>query len=131
MVLRWEGTMITGAHFLLYTTAADADRSFLRDVLGFSGVDAGDGWLILRAPPTELAVHPEAESLSMNHGPIPMAAAVFYLMCDDLDRTMEELKAKGVSFGRVGKADWGRFTAFPLPSGVHLGLYQPSHSTAV
>jgi catechol 2,3-dioxygenase-like lactoylglutathione lyase family enzyme len=123
--------MITGAHFLLYTTDADADRAFLKDILGFPGVDAGGGWLIFKAPPTELAVHPEEKSLTMHHGPIPMAAAVFYLICDDLDRTMGDLGAKGVSCGRIGKAEWGRFTSFPLPSGVHLGLYQPLHPTAI
>jgi len=123
--------MITGAHFLLYTTDADADRAFLRQVLDFPAVDAGGGWLIFKAPPTELAVHPEEKSLSVDHGPIPMAAAVFYLICDDLDRTMAELAGKGVAFGRVGQAAWGRFTSFPLPSGVSLGLYQPAHPTAI
>jgi hypothetical protein len=39
--------MINGAHIILYSTDAEADRVFIRDVLGFAGVDAGDGWLIL------------------------------------------------------------------------------------
>jgi hypothetical protein len=123
--------MITGAHFLFYSTNADADRLFLRDMLGFSGVDAGGGWLILKVPPSEMAVHPDDENLTMAHGPIPMAAAVLYLICDDLDRTMNDLEGKGVTCGKVGQADWGRYTSFPLPSGAHLGLYQPSHPMAI
>lgn len=78
-----------------------------------------------------MAVHPNETNLSMAHGPIPMAAAVMYLICDDLDQTMKDLAAKGVTAGRVGQADWGRFTSIPLPSGAHLGLYQPSHSMAI
>jgi len=56
---------------------------------------------------------------------------VLYLICDDLDATMGALTAKGVQCGRVGQADWGRFTSLPLPSGAHLGLYQPSHPMAI
>ncbi len=123
--------MIKGAHFLFYSTNADADRAFLRDILGFQGVDAGGGWLIFKVPPSEMAVHPHEENLTMPHGPIPMAAAVLYLICDDLDATMNDLKGKGVACGRVGQADWGRYTSMPLPSGAHLGLYQPSHPMAI
>jgi hypothetical protein len=78
-----------------------------------------------------MAVHPNEENLTMPHGPIPMAAAVMYLICDDLDQTLEDLGAKGVTAGRIGNADWGRFTSIPLPSGAHLGLYQPSHPMAI
>ena len=42
--------MIVGAHVLLYTTNPDADRAFVRDVLGFRGVDAGGGWMIFALP---------------------------------------------------------------------------------
>jgi hypothetical protein len=31
----------------------------LRDAFSFKHVDAGDGWLIFRLPPAELAVHPD------------------------------------------------------------------------
>jgi catechol 2,3-dioxygenase-like lactoylglutathione lyase family enzyme len=50
--------MINGAHVIAYSRDAQADRAFLSDVLGFAGVDAGDGWLILKLPPAEIAVHP-------------------------------------------------------------------------
>src|SRR5262245_51486933 len=55
---RWEMAMITGMHAVVYTRDAEADRAFFRDVLGFSSVDAGGGWLIFAAPPSELACHP-------------------------------------------------------------------------
>lgn len=123
--------MIKGAHFLLYSTQADADREFIRGVLGFPSIDAGGGWLIFKVPPSEMAVHPDEETLTKTHGPIPMAAAVMYLICDNLEQTMKDLAAKGVTAGRVGQAEWGRFTSIPLPSGAHLGLYQPSHPMAI
>ena len=40
--------MIFGAHVIVYSKDATADRAFFRDVLGFASVDAGDGWLIFR-----------------------------------------------------------------------------------
>jgi hypothetical protein len=50
--------VISGVRALIYSADAAADRAFLRDVLGLPHVDSGDGWLIFKAPPTELAVHP-------------------------------------------------------------------------
>ena len=46
--------MITGIHALLYSKDAEATRTLFRDVLGFSTVDAGRGWLIFALPPAEL-----------------------------------------------------------------------------
>ena len=77
--------MINGAHVILYSTDAEADRVFIRDVLGFAGVDAGGGWLIFKLPPAEIAVHP-------TDGP---GKHEFYLMCDDIEKTLEELTARG------------------------------------
>ncbi|MFD7293350.1 VOC family protein [Streptomyces sp. NPDC059897] len=113
--------MITGAHTILYSTAADADRAFLRDVLGFPHVDAGGGWLIFAAPPAEIAVHP-------TDGPPKHELT---LMCDDVDRTITELTAKGVEFtSPVQDLRWGRLTSLRLPGGGELGLYEPLHPTA-
>ena len=42
--------MINGAHIVIYSTDAESDRKFFRDVLGFSTVDAGHGWLIFSLP---------------------------------------------------------------------------------
>lgn len=58
--------MISGVHVILYTKNADADRAFLRDVLGFKSVDAGDGWLIFALPPAEAAFHPAKKMVLTN-----------------------------------------------------------------
>jgi hypothetical protein len=50
--------MIFGAHVIVYSADAGADRDFFADVLGFPSVDAGHGWLIFALPPAEMAVHP-------------------------------------------------------------------------
>jgi catechol 2,3-dioxygenase-like lactoylglutathione lyase family enzyme len=123
--------MIIGAHFLLYTTDADADRAFFRDVLGFRAVDAGGGWLILGLPPAELGVHPGDGNFAQTHAGHSMLGAVLYLMCDDLDATVAELSAKGVRCSEADEAEWGRKTTVPLPSGGEIGLYEPRHPTAI
>ncbi len=123
--------MITGAHFLFYSADADADRAFFRDVLQLRAVDAGGGWLIFALPPAETAVHPSTEPIVQDHAGQSLLGAVLYLMCDDLSSTIASLKSKGVKTAEVGEAPWGRFTSFPLPSGGSLGLYQPTHPTAV
>lgn len=115
--------MITGVHALVHTPQADDVRAFFRDVLGFSAVDAGDGWLIFALPPAELGVHP-AEGIGAKHE--------LYLMCDDVDATIDELTAKGAEIARpVADERWGRVTAIRLPGGMELGLYEPRHPTAL
>lgn len=102
---------------IVYSQDADADRSFFRDVLGMSSVDAGHGWLIFALPPAELAVHP-------TDGP---AADELFFMCDELSAEMAALAAKGVEFTAVEQARWGSFTKLRLPGGGLVGLYQPTH----
>ncbi len=109
--------MITGAHVIIDSTDAEADRRFLRDVLGLQGVDAGDGWLIFALPPSELAVHPAAE-----------ARQELYLMCGDLEATMAGLETKGATFEMpVREASWGRVVTMVVPGGTRLALYEPRH----
>ncbi len=122
--------MINGTHFLLYSKDPEADRAFLRDVLGFLSVDAGRGWLIFALPPAEIAVHPSEEHGEPNTDD-GVAGASLYLMCGDLRSTMQSLEAKKTSFGPIEEARWGTVTTLALPSGVKLGLYQPKHPTAV
>ena len=112
---------LTGAHVILYSSDAETDRAFLRDVLEFRSVDVGHGWLIFKLPPAEVAVHPA-------DGP-PLTE--LYLMCGDLKATMEALAAKGVQCDAIDRARWGMKTAFRLPGGGHIGLYQPAHPTAL
>ncbi len=110
--------MITGAHFLLYSSNADADRQFLRDVLGFRGVDAGAGWLILALPPAEIAVHPASHNFVQRHAAHELLGAVLYLMCDDLHGSIQALEAKGGTATEVEKAEWGLKTTIRLPTAV-------------
>lgn len=123
--------MIIGAHVLLYTPDADADRQFLRDVLDLPHVDAGHGWLIFRLPPAETAVHPTAEGAPTSHDTPTMAGAHLYLMCDDVEAEVKALTAKGVQCSPIQRERWGMKTALRLPSGNELGLYQPLHPTAL
>ena len=111
--------MITGAHVIVYSRDADADRAFFRDVLECPHVDAGGGWLIFKLPPGEVAVHPSEG-----------ASHELYLMCDDVNTTVEQLAAKGVSCGPVSDQGWGLLTSIRLPGGGELGLYEPRHPKA-
>jgi len=124
--------MFSGAHFLLYSKDPEADRAFFRDVLKFRAVDAGGGWLIFRLPPAELGLHPTmGSSFEQVHAEHNLLGCVLYLMCDDLDATVQALKAKKVKCSKIEKAEWGTKTTFKLPSGGEIGLYQPAHPTAV
>ncbi|MBW8815482.1 MAG: hypothetical protein JF588_18830 [Caulobacterales bacterium] len=110
--------MINGAHVIIYSRDAEADRAFFRDVLGLPYVDAGRGWLIFALPPAEVAVHP-AEG-GDNHE--------LYLMCDDLAATMAELEAKGAACAEPESVGWGVRTRIDLPGGGAVALYQPRHA---
>lgn len=112
--------MIIGAHVILYTRDAEADRAFFADVLGFPSVDAGHGWLIFALPPAELATHPtDADPL-----------AELYLLCDDVEAEVRALEEKGVRCSPVEAQRWGSVTRFRLPGGGEVGLYQPRHPLA-
>jgi hypothetical protein len=113
--------MIRGAHVILYSTDADADRAFLQDLLRLPTADAGGGWTILQLPPGEVAVHPADTS----------GATELYLVCDDVEETVSELGARGVPFeGPISDQRWGRLTTIRLPGGGRLGLYEARHPTA-
>lgn len=113
--------MIFGAHSILYSKDADADRRFLGDMLGFDSVDAGRGWLIFALPPGEVAVHPAEDETKHE----------LYLMCDDIDVQVKELRSKGVHCEDVSNQPWGRLTYITMPSGGLLGLYEPRHPLAI
>src|SRR5437868_1382752 len=111
--------MFIGAHVIVYSKDAEADRAFFRDVLGFDSVDAGHGWLIFALPPAEAAFHPANAEEANQHE--------LYLMCADLPATMQSLTAQGVQCAEVQEARWGSITRIQLPGGGKLGLYQPKH----
>jgi catechol 2,3-dioxygenase-like lactoylglutathione lyase family enzyme len=113
--------MISGAHMIVYSKDAEADRAFFRDVLGFESVDAGHGWLIFAMPPAEAAFHP-SDANDVHE---------LYFMCEDLKAEMAALAEKGVRCSDVQEAQWGSITKIQLPGGGKVGLYQPKHPTAI
>jgi hypothetical protein len=123
--------MINGAHFLLYSKDPEADRAFLRDALEFRSVDAGRGWLIFALPPAEIAVHPIDDEAPPRNPDGQVVGASLYLLCDDLDSTMKSLESRNVLCSEVNEAPWGIVTTFRLPGGGEIGLYQPTHPTAL
>ena len=118
---------INGAHVLLYTSEPDALRAMLRDVFGFKHVDAGDGWLIFALPPAELGVHP-AEGPTHASG----VRHQFTFMCDDINSTVRDLKAKGVQVeGDPKNEGWGVTVMLVLPGDLRVMLYEPRHPVAI
>ncbi len=109
--------MIIGAHSIIYSNKPEADRAFLRDVLGLPNVDAGDGWLIFALPPSEVAVHPSDRN----------NVHEFYLMCDDVKAFVAKMKQHKIICSRVRNQGWGLLTQITLPGGGALGIYQPKH----
>lgn len=112
--------MISGAHMIIYSKDAEADRVFFRDVLEFPSVDAGEGWLIFSLPPAEIAFHPAKENDKHE----------IYLTCDDVAATIQTLEKHKVKCEPVTDVAWGLLTHLPLPGGGKLGLYQPKHQLA-
>ena len=109
--------MITAVHTILFAPDAEKARAFFRDVLGFESVDAGGGWPIFALPPAELACHPAEE-----------ARHELYLICDDLEGTLAERRAKGVeSVGEVSDQGWGVLAQIEVPGLGPLSLYEPRH----
>ncbi len=122
---------IIGAHVLLYSESPEADRAFLRDILGFRSVDIGEGWLIFALPAAEAAVHPSSGNNTQLHGGRHLLGAVLYLMCADVHAMIKSLGSKNVTCSPVEEEPWGIKTTIQLPSGGEIGLYQPTHPTAL
>ena len=109
--------MLIGAHAIIYSRNAEADRAFLRDILKLTNVDVGHGWLIFGLPPAEVAVHPGEEN----------DVHEFYLMVDDVEGFVRDMKKRGVACGEIQNQGWGMLTQLTLPGGGKLGVYQPRH----
>jgi hypothetical protein len=110
--------MITGAHSIIYSKDAEADRKFLRDVLKLPSVDVGGGWLIFGLPPAEVAVHPSEKN----------DVHEFYLMCSDVAAFVAEMNPHGVACTPIQDRGYGLFTQLTLPGGGPLAVYQPRHA---
>jgi len=109
--------MIRGAHVVLCSTNAEADRAFFCDVLEYPFVDAGHDWLIFALPPAEPAIHP-AEA----NGPDEVL-----LMCDDIEAFIARMSEHGVACSELRTQRWGSATGLTLPGGGALGAYEPAH----
>ena len=112
--------LINGAHGIVYSKDADADRALLRDVLELPHVDVGHGWLIFALPPSEVAVHPAEES---RHE--------LYLMTDDVRAFIDAMQKRGIACSPPNDQGWGVLTEMTLPGGGKLGVYQPRHARPV
>jgi len=110
--------VINGLHAIVFSPEAEKVRAFFGEALALPSVDAGGGWLIFAAPPAELAVHP-ADGETRHE---------LYLMCDDINATLTELRARGVEVARdVSDEGWGLLAAIRLPDGSELSIYEPRH----
>jgi hypothetical protein len=114
----WSQKMINGAHVIIYSKDAEADKSFIKNILKFQYVDVNKGWLIFKLPPSEVAVHPSDEN----------DLHEFYLMTDNLDSEIKTLRKAGVVCDSITQQNWGRSTRLKLPGGGSLGLYEPRHA---
>jgi predicted enzyme related to lactoylglutathione lyase len=116
--------MINGAHVVIHTKDPEADRAFFSDVLKFSSVDAGHGWLIFAMPPLEAAFHGYEKHDSERNDQHEL-----YLMCDDIAATLKDLKTKKVEVSDVTEQRWGKLATFTLPGGGKIGVYEPKHAS--
>jgi catechol 2,3-dioxygenase-like lactoylglutathione lyase family enzyme len=115
--------MIRGVHTMFYSSDAAALRAFLRDKLGFPFTDVGDGWLIFDLPEAEMGCHPADNRDGARSG---THAISFY--CDDIEKTVAELKSRGVEFtADVADQGYGLVTHFKMPGGIEVQLYQPRY----
>ena len=113
--------MIIGAHTIVYSTNPEADRTFLRDVLGLPQVDTGGGWLIFGLPPAEVAVHPGDQG----------GRHEVFLMCDDVRAFIADMDRRKITYTPIQNQEWGRLTQVTLPGGGKLGVYEPRHARPV
>jgi predicted enzyme related to lactoylglutathione lyase len=127
-----DNHMITSIHTLIYSDDANATRAFLRDVLGWKYVaeDFDNDWLIFKSGLSEMGVHPthsEWEGQTYDH---PRHHSIA-LMCDDIDTTVGELRAKGAQFrGAIEQREYGRVIMMMVPGADDIQLYQPTHKLA-
>jgi predicted enzyme related to lactoylglutathione lyase len=106
---------------MFYTHEAPALRAFLRDKLGFRATDVGEGWLIMDIPEAEMGCHP-------TDGRPPSGTHDISFYCDDVEKTMAELRKKGVEFTKpIQDAGYGLVTYFKAPGGLEIQLYQPTY----
>jgi catechol 2,3-dioxygenase-like lactoylglutathione lyase family enzyme len=115
--------MIRGLHAMFYSTRAAELRAFFRDKLALHGRDVGDGWLIFDLAEADLGVHPTDKD-----GP-PSGTADISFYCEDIEATVRDLKARGVTFTQdVEDHGYGLVTFFEAPGDFTIQLYQPRYT---
>lgn len=115
--------MIKGVHTMFYSSQAAKLRAFLRDKLGMKATDIGEGWLIFDVPEADMGVHP---ANAKDGAPSGTHDISFY--CDDIQKTVQSLKAKGVRFkGKIEDHGYGFVTHFRVPGNFYIQLYQPKY----
>jgi hypothetical protein len=110
--------MIIGAHTIVFSRNPGADGAFLRDIFKLTAVDAGGGFMIYGLPPAELAVH-GADSNNKHE---------LYVMVDDVNALIAEVRNRGLAATDVSDQGWGLVTTITLPGGGNLSIYQPRHT---
>jgi hypothetical protein len=109
--------MINGTHIIVYSNNSEADKAFFKDVLKLANVDVGNGWLIFALPPSEIAVHPTTAEPSHE----------LYLMCEDINAFIEEMRKQDIQCTPADNQGWGLLSELTLPGGGKIGVYEPRH----
>ena len=113
--------MIQGVHAMFYSSNAAEVRAFVRDKLRLPCTDVGQGWLIFDLPEAEVGSHPASAEDGKPSGTHDIS---FY--CDDIEKTVAELKVKGVEFiDAIANHGYGLVTHFKVPGNFAVQLYQP------
>lgn len=117
--------MIRGIHTMFYSSEAEELRLFLREKLGLTSfTDVGEGWLIFNLPEADMGVHP-----TDHEGSPPSGTRDVSFYCDDIEKTVAELRERGVEFvDEIGDAGYGRITHFRMPGGFTAQLYEPYYT---
>ncbi len=117
--------MITGVHTMFYTSEPEALRAFLRDKLGLSGTDVGDGWLIFDLPDAEMGCHPIEKG---DNRLVASGTPYISFYCQDIRETVAELKGRSVEFvDAITDVGYGLATHFRMPGDFEVELYQPHY----
>lgn len=118
--------VIRGVHTMFYSSEPEDLRVFLRDKLGFSATDIGEGWLIFDLPEADMGVHP-VDPTGKHGAPNGTHNISFY--CDDIHDSVEQLRVKGVEFvTNIQDEDFGLVAYFRAPGNLILQIYQPKYS---
>ncbi|HYF52510.1 MAG TPA: VOC family protein [Planctomycetota bacterium] len=118
--------MIKGVHTMFYSSDAEATRKFIKEKLGFPHCDVGGGWLIFQCPEADMGIHPAEKTAKLGEGAPGEHSISFY--CDNVEKTVADLKKKGVEFTHgIEDHGFGLVTFFKMPGGVNVMLYEPRY----